>query len=189
MAGVSRYHATPKHMSLYDQLSELIDTEPHEQDVQDFLAANPLILERWISNLSNKTQFLSQVSFHKYVTDFAVGNWSETTSRWEWTLIEIERPSYKLFTRSGDPSYQLTHALRQIADWRAWIQNNLHYARTILPDVLPLCSVRVVMGRRRDVLDVHRDLLEMLQIQSLGVRINTYDALLDVCNSIEGERA
>jgi hypothetical protein len=175
-------------MSLFDQLSLLIDREPREQEVQAFLATNPIILQRWVGGPSNRIKVLPQVSFQKYVTDFAIGVWSETIFRWEWTLIEIEQPSHKLFIRSGDPSHQLTHALRQIADWRAWIQNNLHYARAILPDIVPLCPVRVIMGRRRDVLDAHRDLLAMLQLQSPGIRINTYDSLLDVCKSIEEGR-
>jgi hypothetical protein len=109
-------------MSLFQQFSCLLDGGPKEQDIHNLLAANPIILKRFIGNLSDKTRFVPQVSFQKHVTDFALANWSKTTFRWEWTLIEIERSSYRLFTKNGDPSHQLTHALRQIADWRAWIQ-------------------------------------------------------------------
>jgi hypothetical protein len=107
-------------------------------------------------------------------------------SRWEWVLVELERPRHRLFTKAGDPSSELTHALRQIADWRSWLQNNLHFARTLLTDIVPLCDVAVVLGRRENVDDQDRDRLEMLQLQTPGLRVATFDALLDVCRVTDG---
>src|SRR5206468_2737614 len=125
-------------------------------------------------------------SLYSHATDFVIGTWRETTSRWEWVLVELERPRHRLFTKAGDPSSELTHALRQIADWRSWVQNNLHFARTLLPDIVPLCDVAVIIGRRAEVKAEDQDRLEMLQLQTPGLRITTFDALLDACHAIDG---
>ena len=173
-------------MALVDDFTELLDSDPAEEQVHEFLAAHEDILLRWSHSSGEKKILHSKISLHKYVPDFAVGNFRMTTNRWEWNLIEIERPSFRLFTNKGDPTSELTHALRQVADWRSWIQNNIQYARTVLRDIIPLCDAAVIIGRRDAVTENDRDRLEMLQIQSPGVRITTFDSLIDTCSLIDG---
>jgi len=174
-------------MALADGFSQLLDSDPREQIVQAFLEVHPEILKRWTGASAIKQRFLTKVSFHSFVTDFVIGEWRSTINRWEWTLIEIERPRHRLFTKNGDPTSELSHALRQITDWRVWVQSNLHFARTILPDIIPLCKVGIIIGRRTTISDQDRDRLQMLQIQSPWVQISTFDALLDVCLRLDGE--
>jgi hypothetical protein len=90
--------------------------DPKEEEIHSFLADHPDVLMRWAGVLGSKSAVRSKVSLHSHVTDFAIGNWRETTSRWEWLLVEIERPQYQLFTKQGDPTRELSHAMRQIAD-------------------------------------------------------------------------
>lgn len=42
-------------------------------------------------------------------------------------LVEIERADNTLFTNGGDPSSKLTHAIRQVQDWKLWIRDNRDY--------------------------------------------------------------
>jgi hypothetical protein len=171
-------------MTLVKVFADLLDSNPKEEDIHAFLASHPDLLMDWARVSGRKSTVRSKVNLHSFVTDFAIGNWRETTGRWEWTLVEIERPQHRLFTKQGDPTRELTHAVRQIVDWRSWIQNNLHFARTILPDIRPSFPASVVIGRRRDVDPQDRDRLDMLQVQYGGVSISTFDSFLDACETI-----
>lgn len=168
------------------RFAALLDEDPLEGVVHQFLADHSSVLARWSGWSSTSLEIVSKPDLHSLIPDFAIGQWQPTTSRHEWMLVELERPGHRLFTLAGNPTKELSHAIRQITDWRSWIQENLHYARTILPDIIPLCPVAVVIGRRRQVDSKHGDRLAMLQIQSPGVRITTYDSLLDAAMPPKG---
>lgn len=172
-------------MPLAETFKELLDSGAGEEALHVFLKQHPAALMRWCGVSGSPSRLISKASLHSHVTDFAVGEWRHTTSRWQWTLVELERPEFRMFTKAGDPAHELSHALRQIADWRAWIQANMHFARTLLPDVVPLCPAGIIIGRRALVDASDQDRLEMLQIMSQGVRISTYDALLDICTELD----
>ena len=38
-----------------------------------------------------------------------------------------------MFTKSGDPTSDLTHAIQQVRDWHTWIHVNVDYARKLMP--------------------------------------------------------
>ena len=42
----------------------------------------------------------------------------------EWVLIEIEKPIMKLFTKKGDPSAELNHAIEQVKSWNRYFKFN-----------------------------------------------------------------
>lgn len=174
-------------MALHDQFDRILASAVHEETVHKFLAEHREVLLRWCGFDSDEVEFRSKVDLHSLIPDFAVGTFRQTTSRWHWTLIEIERPDHCLFNQSGDPTRALSHAIRQITDWRAWLQNNLAYARRILPDISPTCDVAVIIGRRSSVPPSVQDRLEMMQIQSPGLRIATFDSVLDICRRIDEE--
>ena len=83
-----------------------------------------------------------------------------------------------LFTRSGDPRAELTHAVHQITVWRSWIMQNIAYARTLLPDISPSFTGIVVMGRR-DALGTSAPALAAYNDSLLNVRVRTFDWILD----------
>lgn len=99
-----------------------------EQAVQKYLDQNPFIFEFLSDDGSGFIQSHLRLA-EKFVPDFVI------LSRDRWsnnpcllcTLIEIENPSTPLFTRSGNPTSQLTHALRQVQDWKSWVRNNSQY--------------------------------------------------------------
>lgn len=171
-------------MTLSEQFLELIDSRAKEERIHQFLVEKPEIL---YAALHGSDQILSKPNLHKCIPDFAAGVEQMTMRRWSWILVEIEPAEFPLITKSGNPSAQLTHAVRQISDWRNWISENTAYARTILPDITPTCHGLIVMGRRRMIntklanqLRAYRDTLNRIEIHS-------YDWLHDIIVSEAGQ--
>jgi hypothetical protein len=163
-------------MTLAEQFLELINSRAREERIHHFLVENPEIL---YTALHGSDQILSKPNLHRYIPDFAAGVEQMTTRRWSWILVEIEPAEFPLITNDGNPTAKLTHAVRQVSDWRDWISENTAYARSILPDITPACHGLIVMGRRGTInanlsrqLRAYRDSLSRIEIHS-------YDWLYD----------
>lgn len=52
------------------------------------------------------------------------------------TFVELERSDSPLFSKNGDPSKYLTHAIRQVNDWATWLDNNRAYAEASIRQAL-----------------------------------------------------
>jgi hypothetical protein len=92
-----------------------------------------------------------------------------------------------MFTRAGDPTRDLTHAIRQIKDWRNWISNNRDYASKSrdkaglgLVDITTNAKGLILMGRRRDNADANNERRRWLAHEH-RIDIHTYDYLIDRC--------
>jgi hypothetical protein len=110
------------------------------------------------------------------VTDF-VGHWVSTVGN-NYVLIELEKPSDRLFQKNGDPSAKLTHAIRQCKDWSAWISDNKAYIETIMPGVTRAPSV-IIIGRQGNLsVSERRRLRELNDSLHNGPFITTFDSLL-----------
>lgn len=114
----------------------------------------------------------------EFVTDFLVGE--KHSFGFEWQAIELESPEAKLFNKAG-ASKELNHAIRQIADWRAWIKKNVDYAaRPSEQQGLGLididASVRglILIGRERELEPETSDRRRQMA-QDLNIVIHTYD--------------
>jgi Domain of unknown function (DUF4263) len=117
-------------------------------------------------------------------------------------FIEIERVDMPLFTKNGDPTSQLTHAIRQVTDWREWVQNNRPYLKATLQKTLAESELRdcedylrydrrfdliadgvsdryfVFAGRRHSMsLSARLRLAQMNEAFTYYLRVMTYDAL------------
>lgn len=125
----------------------------------------------------------TQRPWSQYVADFIIGD--AHSLGFDWHAVELEAPRAKLFTRSGDPSATLNHAIRQIIDWRAWLQDNLDYARRpesenglgllkIRPDLPGL----ILIGRRTGLSARDNRPREEMSRQ-LNIAIHTYDYIFD----------
>lgn len=119
----------------------------------------------------------------QYVTDFIIG--CAHSFGFDWHAVELEAPRSKLFTRSGDPSATLNHAIRQIVDWRAWLQDNLDYARRPesehglgLTGIRPDLPGLILMGRRDGLTDAQNRLRAELSHQT-NIEIHTFEYILD----------
>jgi hypothetical protein len=166
-------------MDVASQFLAVIDSGVKEERIHQFLVDHPEIL---YAALNHSDQIITKPSLHSYVPDFAAGVEGMTLRRWSWTLIEIEPAGFPLLTQTGNPSAKLTHAAKQIADWRNWISQNTAYARTILPDIKPDCHGLIVMRRRRAMTERMAQELRAYQDSLYCIRIHSYDWLYDIIN-------
>lgn len=147
---------------------ELIISEPAEEECQRFLRDNPVLLSPIAHAVIPKVRLGSD-----FTTDFVI-----QLDKRSYILVELERPSHRLFTRDGNPTSELTHAQRQVEDWRQWVAENLHYARHSMPDILePECWV--IIGRHSSLDETTIRSLSRKNEELHRIRIKTYDDLLD----------
>ena len=110
-------------------------------------------------------------------------------------LVEIERADYPLFTNGGDPSSRLTHAIRQVQDWKFWIRDNRDYFQRQISKQLRKFQLEkhehnnsrhgvsehyiVIIGRRYAMTIEDRMRLAQMNDDLDGIAVMTYDMLLD----------
>lgn len=101
-----------------------------------------------------------------------------------WYAVELERPQAKMFKKNGDPSADLTHALRQISDWRDWLSHNRDYAARPreqsglgLIGIDPELEGLIIIGRDSDI-DESTTARRRRWARNNRVEIETYDWLL-----------
>jgi hypothetical protein len=102
-----------------------------------------------------------------------------------WQAVELESPLAKMFTKSGNPSAPLTHAIKQIQDWRMWLAVNQNYAaRDRNHDGLGLTDIHsevhglILMGRRATESDETGRLRRQMG-RDAKIEIHTFDYLLE----------
>lgn len=180
----------------YTELATVLDAAGKEEEIQKVLARNP---EAWKFLTSTRPQVIPKMPLGEHVTDFVVFGampWSQS-QRPVATFIEIERADVPLFTANGDPSYQLTHAQRQVRNWKQWISDNKQQVRDYLVNRTYLSWDRsstegqpggapaygfddrylLVIGRRTGMTPAQR--WQLHQICEEFPKTITYDMLLD----------
>ena len=90
------------------QFKELIDSDPVEEKVQEFLATH----EVFFTSFLPRRLMLKPPILTEYRADFAILN-----ERKELLLIEIERPGLQLLRKDGLITADLQHAFGQVQDW------------------------------------------------------------------------
>ena len=118
----------------------------------------------------------------EYVTDFLIGE--KSSIGFEWYAIELESPKAKMFTKAGNPSKTLTHAIRQIQDWRRWLQLNQNYASRPrnesglgLTDITADLPGLILIGRQANI-DESSNGLRRQMVTDSRIKIHSYDWLL-----------
>lgn len=151
----------------------LLNARVREGVVHDFLAERSYFFNG-ILRLFGYSPLNSKVKLgHDYEVDFA---WFDSGSyRSEWRLVEIESPTRTMFTKAGNPSESLTHAVQQVRDWHDWVHDHLDYARGLMPFIdYPLGYVFI--GRRRDLTDATWKELKRLRFEHrMFLEIHTLD--------------
>jgi hypothetical protein len=145
----------------------LVESADREAPLQDFLRQHPALLTLEAAEVHPQFQLGND-----YVTDFVLDMGNE-----EYVLVEIEATSRPLYTRNGNPSAELTHAIQQVEDWREWITTASEYIRQKLPGIVePECWV--VIGRR-PADDRSRIRWARKQRTLTRIKLFSYDDLLD----------
>lgn len=167
-------------------LASVLDSG-HERDVQRVLEEHPRLLAQ---NLCSQMGWVipQKRLGSEYVTDFLIAE--RLSPGFYWQAVEIESPKAPLFTKSGNPSRQLTHAIRQVQDWRTWIASNQAYASRPrkenglgLREISPNLPGLILIGRRHAT-DPATNPLRRQMMTDLRIEIRTLDSLLDNAQSL-----
>jgi hypothetical protein len=165
--------------SIQDYCAVLASAED-EKPLQAFLAAQPWMLAaedgsqcRWV---------IPQMSLSgKFFPDFLVGRLD--SAGLNWTLVELQSPRARLFTKKDRPADQLREGIEQVQRWRRWLKNNRDMAvRSRAQDGLGLVSIGgdtyglVTIGRASDRDEYNREHLSQLAWEN-HIRIRSYDWL------------
>lgn len=166
-----------------DSLRFAIDTARGEREMQVYLEKYPIALIQHLGGGHGRWVIPHKRLGADFVPDFLI---SERSSLgFEWYGVELESPTASLFNASGDPSAKLNHAIRQIMDWRVWLDKNLDYAARPrdkqglgLMDINGKLPGLILIGRR-DSLDPSNRERRRQMGGDLRIQIHTYDWLVD----------
>lgn len=169
-----------------NELAHIIESATSEQPIQLFLQRKPALLIRHLGGGHGRWVIPQKRLGSEHVSDFLIGD--AHSFGYEWFAVELESPKAKMFTKAGDASATLHHAIRQIQDWRIWLTHNLDYARRArvesglgLKDVQPDLSGYIIIGRRCESRDDTNELRRQM-MREHKIEIHTYDWLLDAAN-------
>jgi hypothetical protein len=118
----------------------------------------------------------------EHVTDFLIGQ--KDSSGYDWQAVELESPKAKMFTKRGDATKELNHAIGQILDWRSWLSRNQSYAARPttdhglgLTEISPNLSGLILIGRREK--NNRGAARRRRMMEELDIDIHSYDYLAD----------
>lgn len=165
-----------------DSLEERLNSAKNERDMQSYLEEHPLLLIQHLGGGHGRWVIPHQKLGVQFVTDFVIAE--KSSIGFEWVAVELESPIAKLFTKKGDPSATLNHAIRQISDWRAWLKKNQNYAaRSRSENGLGLMDIDsdipglIISGRESALSPDTKELRRQL-CANLNIKIHTYDWLV-----------
>jgi hypothetical protein len=154
-----------------------------ERDMQTFLAAYPELLIQHLGGGHGRWVIPQKRLGAEHVPDFIIGE-RHSGGRF-WAAVELEGPNRPMFNKGGDPSRYLWHAIRQIVDWRVWLEHNRDYAARDpsqrglgLEDISPSLPGLILIGRHQELAGDRQAFRRGLQ-QQLNLEIHSYDWLLD----------
>ena len=175
--GEFRVGPGPPPLELRARLRAYLNAAISEAPLQRFLEQNPLVLVRYLAG-GTRWVIPGLRLGSRFTPDFVIGE--QHASRSRWTLVELESPSVRLFTRSGDATRALLHATSRIRGWRDWLHDHSRYAR----EHLNLAHVGgdaqgvILIGRRARL--APEDVQRQRQLETEHkVAIRTYDWLVD----------
>lgn len=102
----------------------LLDNTKGEREISAFLGDHPHVLYWTLCRGAGHSRFVfREFPFgSSYVADFAVVN--SYSGVWEVFFVELEPVDSKLFTKAGVPTNRVAGAIKQIDDWRMYLEGN-----------------------------------------------------------------
>jgi Domain of unknown function (DUF4263) len=160
----------------------VLDGARDERPLQRLLASDPILLIQHLRGGHGRWVLSQKRLGSEYVPDFVIGE--RSSSGFEWYFVELQSPLARLFVpSSGRLSEQFDEGVRQIQEWRRWLEDNRDYARRPrsrnglgLVDVSPRDPGLLIIGRETDLDEADRQRRRQLD-QDLNIRIHTYDWL------------
>lgn len=171
---------TPKDVGAYETA---LNDASGERAMQRHLANHPVLLVQHLGGGHGRWVIPQKRLGGEYVTDFVIGEKDSGGHSWE--FVELQHPNARLFVPSNRRvSDQLDEGLRQILDWRRWLENNLDYARRPrVHDGLGLTNVSsrdrglIIIGREHDLDEEDKVRRKQLGLDH-NIHIHTYDWLI-----------
>ena len=112
-----------------NELNEIFDSNS-ESKLLSLINKNSFLLYELYSRKFGIQPPFSEINFGTELRcDFAWLN--DNSAGPEWVLVEVEKPRMELFTRSGEPTQKLSHAIEQVKSWRRYFDKNPHEKRRI----------------------------------------------------------
>lgn len=171
---------------LQSEVEEYLDLLKHaktERPMQAFFHQHRHFLVEHLRGGHGRWAIPQQRLGSQYVIDFMIGASHSLGS--DWVAVELESPRARLFTKAGNPTAILNHAIRQITDWRAWLTANLSYAaKPVCEGGLGLVNIRpdveglIIIGRRSK-LSASDNVRRSQMSHDLNIVIHTYDYIAD----------
>jgi len=150
----------------YEQL--LNQSSIRESVLQTYLQTHRILLDPSARAVHPKVELGAE-----YVTDFIIETYDGS-----YKLVEIEKPTDRLYLKNGDPSSALTHAEQQVLDWGGWVRRNIAYIRSEAHLMMSEPEGLVVIGLRSRL---NADEIRRLAERNLSLRgclqIVTFDDL------------
>ena len=154
---------------ILSEYMRLLEQSPvREHVLQTYLTNHPILLNP--SYRAVHPQFRLGA---EYVADFVIETYDGN-----YTLVEIEKPTDRLYLNNGDPSSALTHAEQQVLNWQSWARQNVAYLRYESNLVMNDPEGLAVIGRRSQL---NGDEIQKLDERNRSLRghlqIVTFDTL------------
>ncbi len=142
-----------------DNYQKLVsNSKTTESEVHNFLKSAPYVLEPFHAQIWSKPKF-----GEKLIPDFLIRSMDNN-----YTIVEIEQPSFSIITKSGELSAKATHAKRQALDFRNWAINNSLYAIQTYKNIYrPFCLV--VIGNESTLSAMQAERLKQENESTQGV--------------------
>lgn len=175
---------------LHSEVEEYLDLLKYaktERPIQAFFYLHRHFLVEHLRGGHGRWAISQQRLGSQHVSDFMIG--APHSLGADWVAVELESPRASLFTKAGNPTATLSHAIRQITDWRAWLTNNLSYATRPpaegglgLDKIRPDVEGMILIGRRAR-LSPSDNMLRSQLSHDLKITIHTYDYIADVARA------
>lgn len=165
-----------------EKYAKVLEQSKDERTLQQHLADNPLLLVQHLSGGAGRWVIPQKRLGSEFVPDFVL---CERNSLGDfWTLVELQSPKSRFFTKKRRPSEHLDEGIRQVLEWRRWLAANRDYARRPrVEDGLGLRGIDaespglVLIGRQSGL--VEQDKIQLRQLgRDHNISFHTYDWLI-----------
>lgn len=118
-------------IEMRQELAEIISSAKDEKPIQKFIGKHPFLITSKVQPAHHLQVCIPTPNLGGlFKPDFLIAG-MDSAGFW-WYGVELENPNYHMFTQAGDQTKELSHALRQIEDWREWLTDNIMYAQHTL---------------------------------------------------------
>lgn len=147
----------------------LLDTDYKEEVFQVYLKNHPALIDPLAKEVIPKQRLGSD-----YITDYVIKKFND-----EYLLVEIEKPTTPIFNKSNDFTSQFTHALGQILDFQEWVESNIAYAQTLMPNIKSPQGLLIV-GLSSSLSLIQQNKLKRFNTNNQGrMKVMTFDEIIE----------